>query len=115
MRLQDKHFKLMELLLEGKTQTEAAEILGVSRMTIHRWMKAEEWQEEYRAAIRNHSKNRLKDVVDAMIDASVKEKNAAAAKLIFEMNSLLKKEEKPNVTVKNEINLDKIREELKGL
>lgn len=116
--LAEKQYLLMELIFSGKTQAEAAEILGVSDKMVRRWMADENWDKEYRAAIRNHAKTRLKDVVDAMIEAAVQDRNAAAAKLILQMNGLLQREPveviQP-ITVRNEIDLNRIREELRGI
>lgn len=114
-RLDERHFKVMEMLMKKHTQQEIADELGVSRMTIHRWLKDPEFEAEYKHVLRNHSKNKLGDVLDAMVEAAIVEKSAAAAKLILEVNSMLKPDDKQQVTVNNQIDIAKIKEELKNL
>ena len=94
-KLDERHFRVMELLMKKRTQKE----IGVSRMTIHRWMKDPLFEREFKHVLRNHCKNHMKDVMDAMVSAAVKDRNAAAAKLIFQINNLMDADE-PNVQVK---------------
>jgi Trp operon repressor len=113
-KLDERHFKVMEMLMKKRTQKEIAEEIGVSRMTIHRWMKDPLFEREFKYVLRNHCKNHMKDVMDAMVSAAVEDRNAAAAKLIFQINNLMDADE-PNVQVNNQIDLATIREELKNL
>jgi transcriptional regulator with XRE-family HTH domain len=113
-KLDERHFKAMELLMKKRTQKEIAEEIGVSRMTIHRWMKDPLFESEFKHVLRNHCKNHMKDVLDAMIAAAVEDRNAAAAQLILKVNKLTDTDE-PNVQVNNQIDLAAIREELKNL
>lgn|SRR5690606_17126835 len=112
MKFDHRHYKAMELMLEGKTNTAIAEELGISRMTLYNWTRNPEWKNAFKNMLRTHSGSRLRDVIDSMTDAAIVDRNAAAAKLLLEMNQMLEKEEKQQVTAKVEINLDKIRDEL---
>jgi DNA-binding XRE family transcriptional regulator len=54
-KLDERHFKAMELLMKKRTQKEIAEEIGVSRMTIHRWMKDPLFESEFKHVLRNYS------------------------------------------------------------
>ena len=60
--------------------------------------------------LRTHSASGLRKVIDSMESAAVEDRNAAAAKLLLQMNQMLEKENTAKNEVKVEINLDKIRE-----
>lgn len=87
--LNEKQYQLMDYVAEGKTNIEAAELLGVHRNTISNWRRNPEWQEEYkrRAVERTHS--RLPQLLDAMMDEAIKNGNAAMSKLLLQVNGLL--------------------------
>lgn len=110
MKFDHRHYKAMELMLQGRSNTSIAEELGISRMTLYNWTKKPEWQEEFRNMLRTHSASGLRKVIDSMESAAIEDRNAAAAKLLLQMNQLLEKENTAKNEVKVEINLDKIRE-----
>ncbi|MFB6362489.1 phBC6A51 family helix-turn-helix protein [Paenibacillus elgii] len=73
----------------GKTKEEIAQLCGVSRQTLHRWERDDEFQDELRKEIARGAMNRLPEVINAMVDSAITLKSAAAAKLIFQSCSML--------------------------
>jgi len=117
-KLDARHFKCMEMLLEGTyTMQEIADEVGVSRRQLYNWLEMDEFKTAYNNMVINHGKNRLREVMDAMYDAAIDEKSAAAAKLILEAHEILNKKQVQdvNVNVSNNVDLKSIREQLKKM
>lgn len=115
-RIEPKHIQAMVSILEGNTISKTAEIVGVSRITIHRWLREPLFQQHLNSLIVNETKHDVKRVLDAMIEAAVKEKNAAAAKIVLSAHNIGTGNDKVEVNVnQNEIDINKLREELKNL
>lgn len=87
--LTEQQYRAIELLLEGKTQIETAEALGVHRNTVGNWVRSDHFNTEYIAAVKRLSHSRLPAVVNAIIDGAVNGKSAAMAKLVLQMNGML--------------------------
>lgn len=116
--LDARHFRAMEMLLEGTyTMQEIADEVGISRRQLYNWLEWDEFKTAYNNMVINHGKNRLREVMDAMYDAAIDEKSAAAAKLILEAHEILNKKQTQdvNVNVNNNIDLKSIREQLKKM
>jgi AcrR family transcriptional regulator len=101
----------------GLTQEEIAKECGVSRMTLYNWRtKDVEFQKALKRAIVANTLSDLPAVAKSMVDASVEDRNAAAAKLIFQMHEMLsdslKIEEKKEGVLENAADL---KNKLKGL
>lgn len=115
--LNEKQYQLMDYVAEGKTNKEAAELLGVHRNTISNWRRNPEWQEEYkrRAIERTHS--RLPQLLDAMMDEAINNGNAAMSKLLLQVNGLLtdKVEVQSKNTGKGSIDIDAMRAEIERI
>lgn len=73
----------------GHTVEEVAKECGVSRKTIYEWKKKPEFDSELKRQIKRNLLNRVPDVMEAMIQASIKEGNAAAAKLVVQAAEML--------------------------
>lgn len=117
--LDQRHFRAMEMLLEGTyTMQEIADEVGISRRQLYNWLEMDEFKTAYNNMVINHGKNRLREVMDSMYDAAIDERSAAAAKLILEAHEILNKKNTisdVNVHVDNNIDLKSIREQLKKM
>lgn len=91
--LKPEQYTAIEWLVQpkhgGKTLEEIAELCGVSRQTLHTWRRSEAFQDELKAEVRRLTSDRLGEVMAAMIDGAVKDRNAAAAKLLLQANGML--------------------------
>lgn len=73
----------------GKTYEDIAAICGVHPNTIGNWRKDKTFDAELKRAIVRNNSARLPEVVASMADWAIKEGNAAAAKLILQINGML--------------------------
>jgi DNA-binding XRE family transcriptional regulator len=74
----------------GLTITEIADKCGVTRKTIWMWKtKNPRFQEALKTAILANTLHRLPDVLGAMADAAVHDRNAQAAKVLLSANDML--------------------------
>ena len=113
-RLDDKHYKAIELILEGrKTYREIAKEIDVHYNTITNWQKDPLFQRELKRMVTTRTHSRLNELVDAMMETAISEGNAAMAKLILQMNEMLT--DKVEVETKantNEINYEELDNEI---
>lgn len=73
----------------GKTMEQIAKECQVDRTTIYNWLKEPLFEKELKKEIARQSLSRLPEVIDSMADAAIKEGNAAAAKLVLQVNDML--------------------------
>nr|WP_209852278.1 phBC6A51 family helix-turn-helix protein [Paenibacillus sediminis] len=73
----------------GKTMDEIAEECGVSRRAVYDWIKDPLFDRELKKEIIRQTTARLPEVMDSLTDAVIKEHNAAAAKLLLQVNGML--------------------------
>ncbi|WPS88830.1 phBC6A51 family helix-turn-helix protein [Brevibacillus halotolerans] len=73
----------------GKTMEEIAKECGVDRTTLYNWRKDPLFERELKRAIIRESIDRLPEVIESMADAAIDDKNAAAAKLVLQVNEML--------------------------
>lgn len=73
----------------GKTTAEIAAECGVSERTIYNWKNDENFEKELLAQMRRNVRDLIPLVNKAMYDAAVEEKNAAAAKLLYQQVGML--------------------------
>lgn len=73
----------------GKTMQEIADECGVSRKTLYEWKKDDLFNRELKRQIVRNTLDKLPEVADSMANAAIEDRNAAAAKLIFQMHELL--------------------------
>ncbi|PEU21361.1 hypothetical protein CN526_27160 [Bacillus wiedmannii] len=113
-RLDDKHYKAIELILDGKkTYREIANEIDVHYNTVSNWQKDPLFQRELKRMVTTRTHSRLNELVDAMMETAISEGNAAMAKLILQMNEMLT--DKVEVETKantNEINYEELDNEI---
>ena len=73
----------------GKTYEEIADICGVHFNTLGNWRKDKSFDAELKRAIVRNNSTRLPEVVASMADWAIRDGNAAAAKLIMQINGML--------------------------
>lgn len=73
----------------GKTMDEIAEECGVSRRAVYDWIKDPLFDRELKKEIIRQTTARLPEVMDSLTDAVIMEHNAAAAKLLLQVNGML--------------------------
>ncbi|MGG0794374.1 phBC6A51 family helix-turn-helix protein [Brevibacillus laterosporus] len=80
---------LAQLNNGGKTLGEIASECGVSERTLYTWRHDPVFDRERVAEMRRNLLDKVPNINQAMIDAAVTDKNAAAAKLIYQQLGLL--------------------------
>lgn len=73
----------------GKTMDEIAEACGAAKRTVYDWMKDPLFDRELKREITRQTLRRLPEVMDSLADAAIGEHNAAAAKLLLQVNGML--------------------------
>ncbi|RCX22945.1 putative insertion element HTH domain-containing protein [Fontibacillus phaseoli] len=73
----------------GKTYEEIAEICGVHFNTLGNWRKDKTFDAELKRAIVRNNSAKLPEVVESMAEWAIREGNAAAAKLVLQINGML--------------------------
>ncbi|MEK5178510.1 phBC6A51 family helix-turn-helix protein [Paenibacillus sp. FSL R5-0928] len=73
----------------GKTYEEIADICGVHFNTLGNWRKDKAFDAELKRAIVRNNSAKLPEVVESMADWAIREGNAAAAKLVLQINGML--------------------------
>jgi transposase-like protein len=73
----------------GKTYEEIAEICGVHPNTIANWRKDAFFDREFKRAIIRNNSGRLPEMIRALAESAIKDGNAAAGKLILQVNEML--------------------------
>ncbi|OMD33569.1 hypothetical protein [Paenibacillus odorifer] len=73
----------------GLTMEQIGEAASVSRQSIYDWLKDPLFERELKRQIARNTLDRIPEVVDAMADAAIRDGNAAAAKLLLNMNDML--------------------------
>ncbi|MBA4542903.1 helix-turn-helix domain-containing protein [Thermoactinomyces daqus] len=119
MKLDSRHYFVMEKLLEGMSIEQIAkqhkDKVEVSVRQLYRWQRDPDFRKCLNQMIVDSGKHRLKAVLDAAYEAAIVEKNAAMTKLILSSHGLLTPDKDAQVTVNNQIDISKLREELKNL
>ncbi|MGM0807505.1 MAG: phBC6A51 family helix-turn-helix protein [Bacillota bacterium] len=92
-RLSDEHYHAIELLAQPKdkrmTNDAIAKEVGCHRNSIYNWLKDPLFQKEYKRIVSSVRLKRLGDVIDAVIDAAIEDKNAASQKLFLQYQEVL--------------------------
>ncbi|ARF67609.1 phBC6A51 family helix-turn-helix protein [Paenibacillus larvae] len=93
-RLETKHYIAIGYLAlpdhGGLTMEQIAKEAGISRRALYEWTKEPVFERELKREIIRKARNRLPQVVNSMADAAIEERSAAAAKLLFQMEGMLK-------------------------
>jgi len=117
----EKEERALTLILQGRKDTEVAEELGVSRMTIYRWKKYDgrflQELEDRRALLREQAEDNLLELSEAATETikdALKDKDMKirlqAAKLVLGMLGMGKGKEKDTSPI-----LDLLSEAIKGI
>lgn len=92
-RLEAHHLIALNYLAQprraGKTMEEIGKEAGVSRQAVYDWLKDPLFERELKRQITRNTLDRLPEVTGAMADAAIQDRNAAAAKLLLQMNEML--------------------------
>lgn len=87
----------------GKTLAEIAKECGVTERTLYNWRQDPLFERERIAEMKRNLLDKIPDINNAMIDAAVTEKNAAAAKLIYQQLGLLTEKVEVEANQKTEV------------
>ncbi|MHA7962866.1 phBC6A51 family helix-turn-helix protein [Paenibacillus sp. CAU 1782] len=88
----------------GKTYEQIAELAGVTARTVENWRKDDSFDRELKRAIVRNNSGRLPEVITSLTDAVINEHNAAAAKLLLQVNGMLT--DKVEVETKSDVGTD---------
>lgn len=93
----------------GKTYEEVAEICGVHFNTLGNWRKDKTFDVELKRAIVRNNSAKLPEVVESMAEWAIKEGNAAAAKLIMQINGMLTDKVELETKVSGEMDVEALK------
>jgi hypothetical protein len=97
----------------GKTDEEIAELAGVSRQSIHNWKKDPLFERELKAQMIRNNRDKLPEVIESLSQIVIDTGNAAAAKLLLQINGMLtEKLEVETKSTTNEIDLEALDDEI---
>lgn len=99
----------------GKTYDEVAEICGVTARTIENWRKDKSFDTELKRAIVRNNSGKLPEMVTSLVDVAIREGNAAAAKLVLQMNDMLTDRVSLDTNVTEVTDVDALRERIEAL
>lgn len=112
--LTEQHLECIGYLLEGKTQKEVAEKMGLHRNTISNWTREPLFEQEIRKAAVRRSQYKIGALVDVVYQSAIEDRSAAMAKLALQINGMLTDQisVKSNEDNINPVNYDKIDDEI---
>ncbi|MGG4142977.1 phBC6A51 family helix-turn-helix protein [Paenibacillus algorifonticola] len=93
----------------GKTMEEIATEAGVSRRALYDWLKDTLFERELKQEIVRQTMNRLPDIMDKLADSVIYEGNAAAAKLLLQVNGMLTDKHEIDAKVSGSVDIDALR------
>lgn len=111
-QLTSQHHEAIALLIEGKSQTEVAEELGIHRNTVGNWVRDNvAFDKAYKDAIRRITHRRMPELMNAMMETAISEGSAAMAKLILEANGMLTQKHEVSATTSENgpVDIDKMK------
>jgi len=118
-RLNAEHLLAIQYLSQpkkaGKTDEEIAEICGVSRQSIYNWRKDPLFERELKSQMIRNNRDRLPEVIESLSQIAIDTGNAAAAKLLLQINGMLtdKVEVETKVSVA-EVDYDALDDEIEA-
>ena len=97
----------------GKTDEEIAQLAGVSRQSIHNWKNDPLFERELKQQMIRNNRDKLPEVIESLSQIVIDTGNAAAAKLLLQINGMLtEKLEVETKTTAAEIDLDALDDEI---
>ncbi|MGF7045697.1 putative transcriptional regulator [Paenibacillus sp. DS2015] len=99
----------------GKTYEEVAAICGVTARTIENWRKDRAFDVELKRAMVRNNSTRLPEMIASLTDVAIKEGNAAAAKLVLQMNDMLTDRVALDTNVTETTDVNALRDRIKAL
>ncbi|MBT2714726.1 phBC6A51 family helix-turn-helix protein [Bacillus sp. ISL-57] len=112
-QLGPEHYKAMALLAApkrgGLTYEQIAKECDVHPNTLLNWRKDPLFEREFKREVVSGTQGRLSEMLDAMVDAAIDDKNAAAAKLILTANDMLTDRVEVNAEVSTTKDIDSIK------
>ncbi|MCK1985179.1 MULTISPECIES: phBC6A51 family helix-turn-helix protein [Peribacillus] len=112
-QLGPEHYKAMALLATpkrgGLTFEQIAKECDIHVNTLLNWRKDPLFEREFKREVIRGTQDRLPEMMDAMINAVVEDRNAAAAKLILTANDMLTDRVEVNAEVSTDKSLDAVK------
>lgn len=116
MMLEDKHYKAMKYLMEGKKVTDIANLCNVSRVTIYNWMNDKEFAKELdklklevQSSAKEYINNKIKCYVDEIEELALDKD--VSSKVRADLLKYLVNRVWGNTTVKTELSVNSSEEE----
>lgn len=97
----------------GLTMEEIAKEAGVSRRAVYDWLKDPLFDRELKKEIVRQTTARLPEVMESLTDAVLADHNAAAAKLLLQVNGMLTDKVEVETKVSGDVDIDALRERIK--
>lgn len=119
MALTPEQYEAISYLIQPKktrpTIDEIAKRVGVARQTIFNWKNNAEFSSEMKQAIVERTQDRLPEVMDAIADAAIEDRNAAMAKILLEAHGMLTKKSEVSVSDAKVIDKDALNKRLAAI
>lgn len=96
----------------GKTMEEIAQECEVSRRALYDWLKDPLFDRELKKEIVRQTTARIPEVMDSLTDAVINDHNAAAAKLLLQVNGMLTDKIEVESNVNTSVDVEALRERI---
>lgn len=98
-----------------KSMEEIATECGVSRRALYDWLKDPLFDRELKKEIVRQTTARLPEVMESLTDAVIKEHNAAAAKLLLQVNGMLTDKVEVDAKVSDTTDVEALKARLQAM
>jgi AcrR family transcriptional regulator len=117
-RLETHHMIALQILAlpkrGGMTMDEIATEAGVSRRVIYDWIQDPLFDRELKKEIVRQTTARLPEIMESLTEAVIKDHNAAAAKLLLQVNGMLTDKIEVETKVSDATDTDALRAKLEA-
>lgn len=118
-KLTDKQWQAIAILSvpgrAGMTYEEVAEHVGVSDKTLREWRKREDFNEAIKTQVLNNAIDHLPEVFEALPKIIVEEGNGSVLRTWLQSLGMLTDKKEVEVSSKDGVDVDEIKEKLKSL